>query len=70
VQVLQGLRMRPIEKTIGLAFPTKEFQARAATGKPLGELNLEDPSTERVWAKEREQIGTTYEELIALLDKK
>jgi NAD(P)H-dependent FMN reductase len=71
-QVLQGVRMRPVEKMVALAFLGREFTVKAATGQPLG---LDEDAygegdgeeKERVWAKERVEIGEAFGELLTLL---
>ena len=64
-QVLQGVRMRPTERTVGLMFPGREFLVKAAKGEDLG---LSAESEQGVWSTKREEIGKAFEELIGLLD--
>lgn len=64
-QVLQGVRMRPAEKMVGLTFPGREFLVKAATGEDLG---LGAESEDRVWSSEREEIKKAFEELTGLLE--
>ncbi|KAL1963336.1 hypothetical protein VTN77DRAFT_8457 [Rasamsonia byssochlamydoides] len=73
-QVLQGVRMRPVEKTVALTFPGREFMVKAATGEELGLLSRGGEGNgdggdgvERLWAKERVEIGRAFGELLALL---
>ncbi|GIC93688.1 flavin-dependent quinone reductase [Aspergillus udagawae] len=61
-QVLQGLRMQPVEPLVALVFPTKEFTGRAARGEDLG--LMEDES---VWSDGREQILTAFQVLAQLV---
>jgi NAD(P)H-dependent FMN reductase len=63
-QVLQGVRMRPTERMVGLTFPGKEFLVKAAKGEELG---LGAEGEEGVWGKEQQEIGGAFEELIGLL---
>ena len=65
-QVLHGLDMRVVEKNVGLMFPDRGFLVKAARGEELG-LNAERKD-EGPWAKEREEIGVAFEELLTLLD--
>ncbi|RHZ57991.1 uncharacterized protein CDV56_103603 [Aspergillus thermomutatus] len=62
-QVLQGLRMQPVEPLVALMFPTKEFTGRAARGVDLGVM--ED---EGIWKEEREQILTAFQVLAQCVD--
>ncbi|GLA07516.1 hypothetical protein AnigIFM60653_008749 [Aspergillus niger] len=62
-QVLQGVRMRPLERMVELRFPEIEVVKRAAKGEDLG-LNGEGG----YWAGEREGIKAAFGELIAALE--
>ncbi|KAF7161720.1 hypothetical protein CNMCM5623_007207 [Aspergillus felis] len=62
LQVLQGLRMQPVEPLVALAFPTKEFTGRAARGEDL--VMMEDES---IWKDGREQILTAFQVLAQLV---
>ncbi|KAF4225508.1 hypothetical protein CNMCM6457_008135 [Aspergillus fumigatiaffinis] len=57
-QVLQGLRMQPVEPLVALTFPTKEFMGKATRGEDLGVM--EDES---IWKDGREQILTAFQVL-------
>ncbi|PYH78718.1 flavo protein [Aspergillus uvarum CBS 121591] len=63
-QVLQGLRMVPLESTVGLTFPEKEIMARAAMGEDLG-LGGEGG----FWAGEKEEIQRLFGELVGVVEK-
>ncbi|RAL06705.1 flavin-dependent quinone reductase [Aspergillus homomorphus CBS 101889] len=63
-QVLQGLRMVPLEKTVGLVFPEKEAVARASKGEDLG-LEREGG----FWAGEKEKIQGLFAELLESVEK-
>jgi len=63
-EVLQGLRMRPVEQTVGLAFPSKEFVLRATAGE---DLDLGSDEIKAHWSKESEELVKAFQELIALL---
>ncbi|KAI9848382.1 MAG: hypothetical protein M1838_000538 [Thelocarpon superellum] len=63
-EVLGGLRMRPVEKTVGLAFPDRGYMGKAASG---ADLELSAESDEGVWAKERGEIVQAFEELVGLM---
>ncbi|KAF9885061.1 hypothetical protein FE257_000792 [Aspergillus nanangensis] len=58
-QVLEGLRMKPTEKMVGLTFPGREIVAKAAQGEDLG---LFDDRC--MWAEERAEIQTGYQQLL------
>jgi NAD(P)H-dependent FMN reductase len=58
-QVLQGVRMRPIEKTVELAFPTRELLAKASGG---GDLELVSGSG--MWSAQEGSIIEAYRELL------
>lgn len=58
-QVLQGVRMRPIEKMVELAFPTRELLAKAAGG---GDLEL--VSGGGTWSAQEGSIIEAYKELL------
>ncbi|OJZ92902.1 hypothetical protein ASPFODRAFT_40391 [Aspergillus luchuensis CBS 106.47] len=62
-QVLQGVRMRPLERMIGLKFPEMKEVERAARGEDLG-LDGEGG----YWVGEREGIQAAFGELIAALE--
>ncbi|PYH44623.1 flavin-dependent quinone reductase [Aspergillus saccharolyticus JOP 1030-1] len=64
-QVLQGLRMITLDKTVGLTFPEKELLTRAAKGEDLG---LE--GERGVWTGERETIQDLFGELIEVVGRK
>ncbi|MCJ1337594.1 hypothetical protein MMC09_002876 [Bachmanniomyces sp. S44760] len=65
-EIMQGIRMRPTERMVQLAFPSREDQVKAVTGKDLG-LSAEDEGT--MWADKRKEIVTGFEELVAMLEK-
>ncbi|OJJ42680.1 hypothetical protein ASPZODRAFT_1286731 [Penicilliopsis zonata CBS 506.65] len=56
VQVLRGVRMKPVERTVGLTFPSREFLARAAAGEEL--------SLEGVWEGEMEEVKRLFIEMV------
>lgn len=58
-QVLQGVKMRPIEKTVELAFPNREILVKAARG---GDLEL--TSSGGTWSAKGESIIEAYKELL------
>ncbi|KAF7591630.1 hypothetical protein BBP40_001269 [Aspergillus hancockii] len=58
-QVLQGVRMRPVEQTVGLTFPSKEILMVAAEGR---ELNLS------FWERERRGVVEVFGEMVKLLE--
>ena len=64
-QVLHGLSMRVVEKSVGLTFPDRGFLVKAAKGQGLG---LDAEKDDGVWAKERQEIGVAFEEFLTLLD--
>ncbi|KAF5856118.1 hypothetical protein ETB97_007858 [Aspergillus alliaceus] len=59
-QVLHGVRMRPVERTVGLTFPSKETLMRAAEGR---EMDLS------FWEKERREVVEVFDEMVALLNQ-
>ncbi|KAB8071260.1 flavo protein-like protein [Aspergillus leporis] len=58
-QVLQGVRMRPVERTVGLTFPSKESLMMAAEGR---ELDLS------FWEKERKKVVGVFVDMVELLE--
>jgi NAD(P)H-dependent FMN reductase len=58
-QVLQGVRMRPIEKTVELAFPTKDLLVKASSGE-----DLELISGSGTWSAQGGSIIEAYKELL------
>ncbi|KAE8351309.1 flavo protein-like protein [Aspergillus coremiiformis] len=58
-QVLHGVRMRPVERTVGLTFPNKETLKIAAEGR---ELDLS------FWERERREVVEVFGEMIQLLE--
>ncbi|KAL4891424.1 flavoprotein-like protein [Aspergillus ambiguus] len=60
-QVLQGVRMNPMERTVLLTFPDKEVVVQAARGRDLG-LRQDDG----LWAEERDGIKVAFGELLQL----
>ncbi|KIY02500.1 uncharacterized protein Z520_00965 [Fonsecaea multimorphosa CBS 102226] len=63
-QVLSGVRMKVVQKSVGLAFPGpgREFLIKAAKGEDLGLANADGP-----WAKELEEVKGVFDELVKLL---
>lgn len=59
-QVLHGVRMRPVERTVGLTFPSKETLMSAAEGR---EIDLS------FWERERREVVEVFDELVALLNQ-
>lgn len=64
--VCRGLRMRVVERTVGLAFPDGEFRARCFAGGELG-LEGEGEGGGGVWDEERGDIVAVWEEMVGLL---
>ena len=64
-EVLRGVRIRPVERTVGLAFPSREFLLRATAGE---DLDLGSDEIKAHWSKESEELVKAFEELIALLE--
>ncbi|GKZ33815.1 hypothetical protein AbraIFM66950_003899 [Aspergillus brasiliensis] len=62
-EVLQGVRMRPLERMVQLRFPERKEVERAAKGEDLG-LDGEGG----YWVGEREGIKVAFGELIAALE--
>ncbi|KAK1146803.1 hypothetical protein N8T08_002564 [Aspergillus melleus] len=62
-QVLQGLRMTPVEKTVPLAFPDKDVLLRGASGDDLG---LTDESS--FWSSQKEDIVVAFGELQKMIE--
>jgi NAD(P)H-dependent FMN reductase len=58
-QVLQGVDMRPIEKTVKVAFPNREILAKAARG-----VDLELTSGGEIWSAKAGSIIEAYMELL------
>ncbi|KFX95449.1 hypothetical protein V490_03863 [Pseudogymnoascus sp. VKM F-3557] len=58
-QVLQGVDMRPIEKTVELAFPNRGILVKAARG-----VDLELTSGGGTWSAKRGSIIEAYKELL------
>lgn len=67
-QVLHGLRMRPIEQTVELTFPDREYLVKAATGKSLGLLS-DVEGQDKVWSEERKHIVESFKELLTSLSQ-
>lgn len=64
VVVCQGLRMRVVERTVGLAFPRdEEFKAKCFSGGDLGLLEGEREG-EGVWEREKAQIVSVWDEMV------
>lgn len=64
VVVCQGLKMRVVERTVGLAFPPDEaFKAKCFSG---GDLGLLEEKAEGVWEKERGEIVSLWDEMVSL----
>ncbi|KAE8137550.1 flavo protein-like protein [Aspergillus pseudotamarii] len=57
-QVLCGIRMRPLERTVGLTFPSREILMDAAEGREL------DWS---FWEEERKEVVEGFREIVKLL---
>lgn len=57
-QVLCGVRMRPLERTVGMTFPSKEVLMVAAEGQ---ELDLS------FWEGERREVVEVFGEMVKLL---
>ncbi|PLB49799.1 hypothetical protein P170DRAFT_437288 [Aspergillus steynii IBT 23096] len=57
-QVLQGLRMTPVERMVLLAFPDRDVLMKGAEG---GDLGLTGEGT--FWAREKEDITAAFGEL-------
>ncbi|KIW28659.1 uncharacterized protein PV07_08302 [Cladophialophora immunda] len=66
-QVLNGVRMRVVQKSVGLTFPGpgREFLVRAAKGEDLGLAKADG-----LWAQEVEEVKGIFGELIKLLHEK
>ncbi|KAL5360847.1 flavoprotein-like protein [Aspergillus floccosus] len=60
-QVLQGVRMNPMDRVISLTFPDKATVIQAATG---GDLELAKDGG--LWAEERDGIREAFRELLQL----
>lgn len=58
-QVLQGVEMKPIEKKVELAFPSRELLVKAARGGDLGLANGGG-----AWSDQKESIIGAYTELL------
>lgn len=63
-QVLEGMKMRQVETSVGLKFPSKEFVLKATAGEDLA---LSSDEMKAFWSKEREELAKAFEELLALL---
>ena len=57
-QVLCGIRMKPLERMVGLTFPSKEVLMDAAEGR---ELDLS------FWEGERKEVVEGFGEMVKLL---
>ncbi|KAH0835185.1 hypothetical protein AYO21_10891 [Fonsecaea monophora] len=64
-QVLSGVRMKVVQKSVGLAFPGpgREFLVRAAMGEDLGL----DAAGGGLWANEAGEVKVVFDELVKLL---
>ncbi|OAL38720.1 hypothetical protein AYO20_01926 [Fonsecaea nubica] len=64
-QVLSGVRMKVVQKSVGLAFPGpgREFLVRAAMGEDLGL----DAAGEGLWANEVGEVKAVFDELVKML---
>ncbi|KIW74638.1 hypothetical protein Z517_11408 [Fonsecaea pedrosoi CBS 271.37] len=64
-QVLSGVRMKVVQKSVGLAFPGpgREFLVRAAMGEDLGL----DAAGGGLWANEVGEVKVVFDELVRLL---
>lgn len=61
-QVLHGLDMKVVDRSVALAFPDRAHLVKAATGK-----DLELDKGKGIWVTEREEIGEVFGELLKLL---
>ncbi|EXJ67156.1 uncharacterized protein A1O5_09803 [Cladophialophora psammophila CBS 110553] len=63
-QVLGAVRMKVVQKSVGLTFPGpgREFLAKAARGDDLGLV-----MGEGLWAKEAEEVKEVFDELLKIL---
>lgn len=61
--VCQGLRMRVVEKTVGLSFPDKQFTETCFVG---GDLGLAGEGS-NIWVKEKQELVTIWEEMMKSL---
>lgn len=64
-QALQGVRMQPTHRMMGLTFPTRAEMVQAAKGEDLGLSGDVEGAT---WAEEQEEIVKAFEELMGLLN--
>lgn len=62
-EVLNGCRMRPLERMPALTFPSRDVTALASKGE-----RVEIGGKGGIWAGEREGIRVAFAELVALLD--
>lgn len=69
-QVLLGVRMRPVERSVALTFPGREFMVKAATGEDLALNRNSGAGDEELWAKEKGEIVQAFREMLALLREK
>ncbi|KIW88933.1 uncharacterized protein Z519_10417 [Cladophialophora bantiana CBS 173.52] len=67
-QVLGAVRMKVVQKSVGLTFPGpgREFLAKAARGDDLGLV----PGEGLLWAKEVEEVKEVFDELLKILHEK
>ncbi|EAW12073.1 flavin-dependent quinone reductase [Aspergillus clavatus NRRL 1] len=64
-QVLQGVRMQPVEPLVALTFPDKEFTGRASRGEDLG---LMEAQGKGLWKEKRQEIHAAFERLNELVN--
>lgn len=64
--VLQGLRMRVVDETVGLAIGGMEEMKKAARGQPLG---LDGEHGRELWGPERNRIGAQWEKFLDSLNQ-
>ncbi|KAM0332412.1 hypothetical protein ACHAQA_002692 [Verticillium albo-atrum] len=61
-----GIGVHVVEKTVNLAFPSRDVLVAAATGKALG---LDAESDEAPWADQRGEIEEVWEQVVHLLER-
>jgi NAD(P)H-dependent FMN reductase len=64
-QVLTAVRMKPVESSVQLQFPSKEFLYKAVLGQDM-ELDCEGEAS--VWDDEKGNICKAFDELLLALD--
>lgn len=63
-EILQSVRMSPIERNIELAFPRRSLLVRAARGQNIGVVSGSKPV---FWEEKRKAIANAYGEPLQML---